>query len=86
MDGQHKTLLGIINDLYAVLIDSTDRRPPQALLDRLASYTTIHFEREEEIMEECQFPDIKAHRALHARMKAKTVQLRQAGRGPPNRR
>jgi hemerythrin len=76
LDGEHKQIIAMINDLFAAL----DHGNPQAvilgLLDRLLKYTQTHFDHEENVMRECGYPDLEQHQFLHDALRQKTVQLR----------
>jgi hemerythrin len=76
LDAQHQQILSIINDLYDAMQRGVDRRAVQPLLDRLVQYTVDHFRFEEECMLAHQYADVVPHKAVHDKMRQKTLALR----------
>jgi len=76
LDGQHRQILGIINDLYTASQSGTEREEIKGLLDRLVQYTVDHFQREEELMKECGYPELAQHKNMHQRVTEKTIDIR----------
>jgi hemerythrin-like metal-binding protein len=77
IDAQHKQILGTINELYEAMLIGKDRAVLKPLLDRLLQYTLAHFEHEEQVMQEHEYPDFAQHKALHDKIRKKTVELRE---------
>ena len=77
IDAQHKQIIGAINDLYEAMQKRTDRAVLKPILDRLLQYTLAHFEHEEQVMRENEYPDFVQHKALHDRIRKKTSDLRE---------
>jgi hemerythrin len=78
IDEQHKELFLITNNLYAAkeLRLPLDRRMAmQMYLKRLLAYVHFHFAAEEELMENCRYPELDAHAGLHAGFKVKILKL-----------
>jgi len=67
LDEHHKVILSIVNELFAMLEDDADPSAIENVLGRLADYAKWHFRREEELMEQCQFPGLAGHKKAHAR-------------------
>lgn len=65
IDSQHRTLLGIYNDLSDALELDTAGEAASATLDRLLHYTDFHFKTEERMMVEHGYPMSSAHTAEH---------------------
>lgn len=64
LDFDHQRLIGIINRLWDA--DSFgNRQIIEFILDDLVNYTEFHFKREEEIIEQCGYPDLERHRRIH---------------------
>ena len=77
IDAQHKQILDTINELYEAMQKSKDRAVLKPLLDRLLQYTLAHFQHEEQIMQEHEYPDFVQHTASHNRIRQKTRDLRE---------
>ena len=76
LDGQHKQIIGVINELYDATQSANDQQVIKLLLDRLASYTMDHFNREEAVMREHEYPNLAEHKALHDNLRQRTLDLR----------
>jgi hemerythrin len=76
LDAQHKQILDAINKLCAALERGNEQAALQPLLDQLVQYTDVHFKHEEQLIEEHGYPNLTEHRALHAQLRKRTVDLR----------
>jgi hemerythrin len=75
MDDQHGILMDTINELQAELKRGSSRETIGAQLDQLLKFTSMHFQGEEQLMEQLGFPGLAEHRAEHQRLLA---QIRQS--------
>lgn len=73
IDGQHKELIGKINQLIRCCEESGGKLEAIKMLDYLADYTEFHFSAEEKLQEESDYPGIKEHKEKHEEFK-KTVE------------
>lgn len=65
MDKQHKYLLGIVNQFSEAMQSKSHELIIRELLPGLLSAAQKHFEDEEQIMREVEYPEIGPHRVLH---------------------
>jgi hemerythrin-like metal-binding protein len=65
IDDQHKTLIDLMNDLWAAIAANAPIEDNQKILLRLEQYTVAHFGAEETMMRTMGYPDFEAHRAAH---------------------
>lgn len=65
IDEQHKLLIQMINDLHGVVIKKSNPGAVYEVLERLIYYTRTHFEDEEILMRNSDFPGYEAHKARH---------------------
>lgn len=72
IDNDHKDLIEIVNVLYDAIANAEGRAQIGRTLSRLATYVDAHFAREEQLMEEYNYPGVAAHKRLHRRL-ARTV-------------
>lgn len=70
IDGDHKKLLALINNLLAAQQCRTGTELERQALDELLRYTEYHFRREEGLMTRYGYPDYVAHKAQHDYMRA----------------
>ncbi|WP_185232050.1 bacteriohemerythrin [Teredinibacter franksiae] len=77
IDGQHKRIVEYINLLKT--LDDSDKSNQQIseILNLLVDYTLSHFEFEEELMEEADYPAIEAHKKSHLLFKKELDHLQQ---------
>jgi len=71
MDGQHRMLIGYVNDLYEAMRRGDDREMMDSLLVRLLEYTIEHFGAEEEVMARAGYPGLDSHRKEHVAFRGK---------------
>ena len=65
IDGEHQKLIGIVNDLYRAVRTGGDAAEVSAAFDAMRSYTSYHFEHEEELMQQTGYAEIEAHTNMH---------------------
>ena len=68
MDDQHGILIDTINELQAELLRGCSRETLGAQLNQLLKFTSMHFQGEEQLMEQLGFPGLAEHRAEHQRL------------------
>ncbi|WP_370277621.1 bacteriohemerythrin [Pontibacterium sp.] len=76
IDNDHKQLLALINEIS----DAIDRNKAPAVIEdvfaQLEAYVVEHFSREEALMRQCRYPDLKAHIKQHRQFTAKVPELK----------
>ncbi len=65
IDGEHKVLFGILNDLHDAMKRAQAQTVTGPLLHKLAEYTKRHFSSEEAKMAAAAFSGLAAHREKH---------------------
>jgi hemerythrin len=75
IDGQHKILIGIINDLHESIQNGFSKGDIDKILTRLTLYVQIHFDTEEQLMTETKYVDENAHKKEHFALTAKVGEL-----------
>ncbi|WP_010166614.1 bacteriohemerythrin [Candidatus Epulonipiscium viviparus] len=67
IDNQHKILFDIARDSAALLNQTMDDKHDQILtvLTKLKNYTLFHFQTEEKLMIQANYPKLLSHKALH---------------------
>jgi hemerythrin-like metal-binding protein len=78
IDAQHKRIVALVNSLHTSLQTpgGADRGKVKQVLEDLVYYTIQHFDHEERLMRECGYPDLDNHRALHIRLRLRTIAMR----------
>ncbi len=65
IDDQHRELFRRIDQLLAATRDRRARTEVGRLLTFLGDYVVIHFEAEEKLMLDSEYPELEAHRVAH---------------------
>lgn len=68
IDNDHKKLLALINQLQNATQYNVDEHIIDQIMDDLINYTKYHFEREEFLMHNNEYPDYSNHKQLHKNM------------------
>ncbi len=66
IDGQHKRLFEIINELFEAMKKKEEIKKIEAIFESLESYGKTHFEDEEKLMQDSNYPDFEEHKKAHA--------------------
>ena len=75
LDGDHKQLIRVINELGASYDDETRRDAVRQSLVALRRYAEFHFAREEKVMGACGYPGLEGHRGEHRDFVARIQEL-----------
>lgn len=76
IDHQHARLVGIINQLYALVLKHDTATSLEKVFDELARYTEQHFAYEEKVFAENGYPKLEEHRAHHEEFKQRLADYR----------
>lgn len=76
LDADHRTLVGLINDLHRSIGDDEEYATLGSVLKALEEYADHHFAREERVMEICRYPSLATHRRMHQRLSAQVAGLK----------
>lgn len=83
IDDDHKKLLTLINNLQTAVYYPTGEAFERQALKDLVEYTKYHFEREEKMMLDNEYPDYEPHKAQHEAMIAKVQNFCKAYENDP---
>jgi hemerythrin-like metal-binding protein len=83
LDGDHKRLIGIINQLHYGIRAGHDRQILEAVLDELVDYTRFHFTREEEMLLKAGYTATPAHMMEHEKFIDQISKLQKRIRSAP---
>lgn len=75
MDMQHKQLVAMVNQLYEAMRAGKGDLVVKTLLPNLAQYTRSHFNAEEKLMHDADFPGIGTHQAEHYKLAQQVAEL-----------
>ena len=65
IDDDHKKLIGLLNNFTIAYDYAMSESFEKEALNELISYTKYHFDREEKMMADNEYPDLIAHKAQH---------------------
>jgi hemerythrin-like metal-binding protein len=75
LDQQHKSLIEIINKLHAAMLQGGDARDLQRIFQDLIAYTQSHFNAEEGILRQTDYPNLASHHREHVEFVQKARDL-----------
>jgi len=68
LDNDHKKLISLLNQFSTAYDYAMSEEYERQALNDLISYTKYHFDREEQLLEKYNYPDVVAHKAQHQKM------------------
>ena len=66
MDEQHQKLFGLINSFYDEVGKQSQDKLIFDLIAGMKDYTILHFNEEEQLMQQCNYPGLAEHKKEHA--------------------
>ena len=75
IDEQHKTLIGMVNDILEAFAKGETDTAVDRMLSQLKEYAVLHFSKEEEYMEKIEYPQLAEHRQFHEELKRRVKSL-----------
>lgn len=75
VDEQHQRLFDILNRLHEAVSQGKEQGELFAILDELIDYTVYHFQTEENLYVEHEFPGYEEHKAEHDKLTGTAVEL-----------
>jgi hemerythrin len=76
LDNEHQQLISEINRLYEAVRDKRGESILNDILKMLESYTVDHFQHEEKLMEEYDYPGLEEHIKVHQELIAAVQNLK----------
>ena len=77
VDDQHKKLFDMLNALHQATANGDEQSVLMGILDELIEYTVYHFQTEEDLFEEFDYPDYLEHKTVHDDLTRQAVELQQ---------
>ena len=71
LDSEHQRFFQLVRNLYEAIRVSASRAVIGAILGELYAYSVSHMTHEEDILEECGYPELASHRAEHKQFRKK---------------
>lgn len=75
IDEQHQGLVNILNSLHDSMLRGDSDAEMGKLLEKLVSYTVVHFKTEEEFFDKYAYPETVQHKAEHKALTDKATVL-----------
>lgn len=85
IDMDHRSLVDVVNQMHAKWMDGHFEQAVPGLMGSLLDYCTEHFFREEKIMEEYGYPDLRMHKERHRGIRRFVFALRVVATEHPHR-
>ena len=71
MDEEHRQFIARVNDVNKAIIDALDKTTVAHLMDLMQIEAARHFQHEQQLLEQWNYPDATAHAERHAQLIAK---------------
>lgn len=68
IDTEHQKLIGLVNNLYAAMLEGRGKAAIGQVLDGVADYTRSHFVNEERLLRIHAYPAFEGHKAEHDKL------------------
>jgi len=65
LDDHHRKLFDLLMDVFKVMINNKESHELDVVIEALKSYTIYHFQEEERLMVESEYPDYIKHKLAH---------------------
>ena len=78
IDAEHAELFRLINAFHDLWQEKRDQQSIAVLLNRLIAYAEMHFQHEEAIMRDAEFPKLADHQKIHEAMVETIFKLRES--------
>lgn len=75
IDEQHQRLVALLNDLHETMRQKQDIALIGRTINELVLYTIYHFQTEEELLAQYEYPYLNAHKAEHANLTKEVYDL-----------
>lgn len=75
LDDDHKSLIDMLNDLSDGIEANRGKAALEEVIEKLSNYTRIHFAREERLFEQTGYSGGAAHKAEHAQLAKRVMNL-----------
>lgn len=76
-DEHHKKIVDMLNALFDAMQEGQSKAVTEKILSALAVYTVKHFEYEERLFDQYNYPDSEEHKAQHAALTQQVMELEQ---------
>jgi hemerythrin-like metal-binding protein len=76
-DNEHRKLVELTNKMFVIVRDKQGIMALSDSVARLIDYTQFHFASEEAAMEKANFPNLAAHKKLHAELEQEVTAFRE---------
>jgi hemerythrin len=77
IDEQHKKLIGLVNDMYDAMSVGKGRDILAQVLAEVIDYTEYHFNTEERLFEQYDYPERARHKNIHDELTTKARKLKE---------
>jgi len=78
LDGHHQKLFYLVNCLHEAMREGKGKSVIRGIVEELVNYTCTHFQREEALMEQANFPGLEVHRMEHQKLMGRVGEYKAA--------
>ena len=84
LDDDHKRIMVLINKLHEAMLEGKGKKLLGEIFDGLIAYIKLHFDSEEALLEQNNYPDVGAQKSMHREMDQKVQSIAQQFRDDPD--
>ena len=84
LDDDHKRIMVLINKLHEAMLEGKGKKLLGEIFDGLIAYIKLHFDSEEALLEQNNYPDVSAQKSMHREMDQKVQSIAQQFRDDPD--
>jgi len=85
IDAEHRSLFGLVNDFHETYTRDGGGSETHRMLNRLVAYADEHFQHEETLMSENDYPLLEKHQQLHSDLVASVFRINERLAADPAR-
>lgn len=85
IDKEHRRLFELVNEFHEAYLRGESRKEIPKVLNQLVAYSEEHFQHEEGLMSDNDYPDIDRHRQLHSELITSVFEINEKFAKDPSR-
>lgn len=84
LDEDHRRIMGLINKLHGAMTEGAGKEALAEIMSGLHIYIQLHFESEESLLKQTNYPEVDSQHEMHEDMHKKTKEILRQFREEPN--
>ena len=76
-DREHHKIVELINAMFLAIRNKSNLEEVSPLLEEVLDYTSYHFDNEEKVMRDTNYPELETHIEEHRKLKEQSLQFKE---------